>query len=282
MCSSTFGARVKASGGGSLSGIGMGKKVFLHSYEEIISMENLLEAWQEFSLGKTSKKDVEEFAFDLMANLFSLHDRLVAMTYRHESYEAFTVFDPKTRSIHKASVIDRVLHRAVYRKLYPFFDRTFIADSFSCRVGKGTHKALDRFRTFAGKASHNHQKTAWVLKCDIRKFFASIDHAVLIEIVDSRIADKRIVSLLGEIIGSFEANKPGVGLPLGNLTSQLLANVYMNEFDQFVKHFLQVKYYVRYADDFVFLSYDRLFLEAVLSLVTQFLQQRLRLTLHPD
>ena len=178
-------------------------------------------------------------------------------------------------------MIDRVLHRAVYRKLYPTFDPTFITDSFSCRKGKGTHKALDRFRAVAWIASHNHRRTIWVLKCDIRKFFASIDHVTLIHILDQRLDDKRIVNLLKTIVESFHV-EPGKGLPLGNLTSQLFANIYMNEFDQFVKHGLGFKHYIRYADDFVFLSQDRRELQDVLSVVTMFLQQNLHVSLHPN
>lgn len=241
-----------------------------------------MEAWQEFIIGKRARVDAQEFERNLMANLFELHERLRSMTYRHGPYEAFTISDPKTRRIHKATVTDRVLHRAVYRKLYPFFDRIFIADSFSCRVGKGTHKALDRFTAFARQASSNHTRTVWVLKCDIRKFFASIDQRVLLDILDQRIEDKRIVRLLERVVQSFDSGKPAVGLPLGNLTSQLFANVYLNELDRFVKHFLQAKQYIRYADDFAVIAHDRRYLEAILPLIEQFLRGRLCLEMHPD
>jgi retron-type reverse transcriptase len=257
-------------------------KCYVYGYEGIISLENLLAAWQEFVVGKRSRKDVQEFEQTLMENLFALHDCLSTKTYMHSSYEAFGVSDPKPRSIHKATVFDRVLHRALYRKLYPFFDRLFIADSFSCRVGKGTHRALDRFRTMAGRVSRNHTRTCWVLKCDIRKFFASIDHEVLLSILAARISDKDVLWLLGQVIGSFSSGTPGVGLPLGNLTSQLFANVVMDHFDQFVKHRLKVRHYVRYADDFVFLSEDRDWLVERLPEIRDFLSQELRLTLHPD
>ncbi|MBI4599152.1 hypothetical protein HY734_03090 [Candidatus Uhrbacteria bacterium] len=244
-------------------------------------MENLLEAWQEFVKGKRSRDDVQAFERSLMENLFSLHTRLTDMTYRHAPYQAFIISDPKTRHIHKASVADRVLHRALYRRLYPFFDRTFIADSFSCRMGKGTHKALDRFNVFARKVSQNHRKTVWVLTCDIRKFFASIDQRVLLTMLDGYIADKRIVRLLETILQSFSSGIEGIGLPLGNLTSQMLANVYLNAFDQFVKHRLRVKLYIRYADDFVLFSEHREYLENILEEIDAFLFQRLRLSLHP-
>lgn len=255
--------------------------LFGHTYDEIISMENLLEAWQEFAKGKRSRQDVLEFERDLMPNLFSLHGRLKAETYRHAAYAAFTISDPKTRRIHKATVEDRVLHRALYRKLYQFFDRTFIADSFSCRIGKGTHKALDRFDRMARQASKNHRRTVWVLKGDIRKFFASVDQRILLEMVDRRIADKRLVRLLGIILESFSSGDSGIGLPLGNLTSQLFANVYLDAFDQFVKHRLCQKFFIRYADDFAFLSDGRQCLERLLPIAEDFLWRELRLRLHP-
>jgi retron-type reverse transcriptase len=251
-------------------------------FEEIISAENLLAAWEEFIAGKRAKRDVQEFQLRLMDNILALRNDLRNGTYRHGGYQAFNISDPKPRNIHKATVRDRLLHHAIYRVLYPFFDRTFIADSFSCRVGKGTHAAMDRFRAFAYIASKNNTHTCWVLKCDIRKFFANIDHKVLMEIFARRITDERLLSLLREIVESFSSTRPGVGLPLGNLTSQLFVNVYMNEFDQFVKHVLKAKHYIRYADDFVILSSNRDWLEIILPEINYFLQNRLKLQLHPD
>lgn len=125
-------------------------------------------------------------------------------------------------------------------------------------MGKGTHRALNRFRDFAQKESKNHTKTCWVLKCDIRKFFASIDHQVLIKILKENIQDENIIWLLREVIISFYTkDRLNTGLPLGNLTSQLLVNIYMNKFDQWIKHKMKVKYYIRYADDFVVLNKDK-------------------------
>ncbi len=251
------------------------------SYHDIISLENLLEAWREFASGKRSRTDVREFEENLMDNILRLRDDLASKIYRHSEYWAFKISDPKPRDIHKASVRDRLLHHALYRKLYPFFDRTFIADSYSCRDNKGVHKALERFNRFSGKVSKNYTKTGWVLKCDIRKFFASIDHGILTSIIQSYIPDEDICWLLSQIIESFSSTRKGVGLPLGNLTSQLLVNVYMNEFDHFAKHMLRAKYYMRYADDFVLLSSDRASLETQLPLIEAFLMERLRLTIHP-
>ena len=216
-----------------------------------------------------------------MDNILSLHQDLANLTYKHGEYQAFNINDPKPRNIHKASVRDRLLHHAIYRILYPFFDRTFISDSFSCRVNKGTHKALNRFRQFFRNVSKNNTKTCWVLKCDIRKFFENIDHSFLVGILKEYISDQNIIWLLEKVIDSFHS-KPDKGLPLGNLTSQLFVNIYMNEFDQFVKHRLKAKYYIRYADDFVVLSQDKSWLEELVFKVGDFLSERLKLQLHPD
>ncbi len=255
------------------------KKILSHSYNDIISLDNLLLAWQEFIVGKKSKKDVQLFTLNLFDNILSLHEDLASGTYRHGGYESFYVNDPKRRHIHKALVRDRFLHHAVYRILYPFFDRTFIADSFSCRLDKGTHKAINRFRVMAIIVSKNHTRTCWILKCDIKKFFANIDHEILIRILKEYIADEKIIQLLENIIEGFG---DGVGSPLGNLTSQLFANVYMNEFDQWVKRELKARYYIRYADDFVFLSEERDYLELIIPVIDDFLRNRLKLFLHPN
>lgn len=271
-----------------------------HTFNNIISVENLLISWQEFLRGKRKKKDVSVFSMSLMDNIFSLHTELKNKTYQHSSYQAFKINDPKPRDIHKAEVRDRLVHHAIYRILYPYFDKKFIYDSYSCRVDKGTHRAINRFRDFGRIVSKNNTKTCWVLKCDIRKFFANIDHEILKGILTKHIQDTDTLNLLGNIIDSFEnpigltygirtkehiyamADMCKLGLPLGNLTSQLLVNIYMNEFDQFMKHKLKVKYYIRYADDFVILAPDKLCLEEVLVKISEFLENNLKLQLHPD
>lgn len=256
------------------------RSVLQHTYNDIISVENLCAAWQEFICGKRNKPDVQTFARHLEDNIMNLHHDLAAKTYRHGGYHAFRINDPKPRLIHKASVRDRLLHHAIHRILYPFFDRKFVADSFSCRIGKGTHRALDRFRSFARQASKNYTRTCWVLRCDIRKFFEHINHRILLNILATRISDYDILWLLERVIASFSSGL-GRGLPLGNLTSQLLVNVYMNEFDQFVKHRLMARRYLRYADDFVLVSDCRAWLVEQIPRIRAFLAQRLRLELHP-
>ena len=141
---------------------------------------------------------------------------------------------------------------------------------------------MDRFNRYARIVSRNHTRTAWVLKCDIKKFFASIDHGILKDILRQRINNENILWLLAEIIDSFQtADSPRIGLPLGNLTSQLLVNIYMNEFDQFIKRELREKYYIRYADDFVILSKSKIWLEQQLPNIAAYLTNQLKLSLHP-
>lgn len=254
----------------------------IHTYQDIISLENLLQAWKEFIRGKKNKKDVELFQRYLMQNVIDLHNDLYNKKYMHSPYESFKISDPKPRDIHKATVRDRLLHHALYRKLYSYFDKQFIHDSYSCRLSKGTHKALKQFKNYSNKVSFNHSKTVWILKCDVRKFFASIDQGILLIILSKHVEDKDILNLLKNIIQSFNSTEIGKGLPLGNLTSQLLVNIYMNEFDQYMKRTLKTKYYIRYADDFVIMSRDRKYLENVLVEIEKFLGQKLKLQLHPD
>lgn len=291
-----------------------------HSFDEIICLDNLLAAWREFVRGKRDKKDVQEFQRQLMDNLIALNSDLASGRYRHGGYRAFHICDPKPRHIHKASVRDRLVHHAIYRVLYPYFDRRFIPDSYSCRLDKGTHKALARFRSFACSVSQNNTRACWVLKGDIRKFFASIDHDILKGILAEHILDKNILGFIDEVIDSFssvpllskegigvvmnadkaiDVSKPPltclsgrqappwkggekVGLPLGNLTSQLLVNIYLNKFDQFVKHQLKTKYYIRYADDFVIMSDNKNDLTLLLGLIRDYLSRELKLELHND
>ena len=243
--------------------------------------------------GKRKRKDVAGFQLNLMDNILELHNDLKNKTYKHGGYTSFKINDPKPRHIHKASVRDRLVHHAIHRILYPYFDKKFIYDSYSCRKGKGTHKAINRFDAFARKVSKNDTKTCWVLKCDIKKFFASIDHQILKSILAKYIKDKDILWLLNQVIDSFNSPKnpnsliyhisyTNKGLPLGNLTSQLLVNIYMNEFDQYVKHKLKAKCYIRYADDFVILSQSKTKLENYLQCIGIKLRKDLKLEIHPN
>lgn len=199
----------------------------------------------------------------------------------HGAYYHFVVSDQKRRDIHKASVRDRIVHHAIYRSLYPYFDSRFIFDSYSCRNRKGHHRALDRFECYIQKETNNNTKTARVLKCDIRKCFASVNHQILKDILSRDIKCPRTLEILNIIIDSFCAN-PGSGIPLGNLTSQLFINIYLDILDKYVKGILKVDRYIRYADDFIFISQDKYYLHNLWSRISGFLNERLKLSLNPQ
>ncbi len=256
-------------------------KIFHNVFERIITLDNLLAAWREFSRGKRKRKDVMLFEFNLEDNLFLLHKELKNGIYRHSNYTSFFVQDPKLRHIHKAHVKDRVLQQAVFRVLYQIFDPTFIFDSYSSRLEKGTHKAVNRLEKFCRKLSRNNTRQIFALKCDIRKFFDSVNHEILLTIISRRIKDLAALNLIREIIGSFKKTLK-TGIPLGNVTSQLFANSYLNEFDQFVKHKLKVKHYLRYGDDFVILTQSQSEAESLVEPIKNFLAAELALKLHPQ
>lgn len=260
-------------------------KVYHDLFEKIAASEHLFAAWEEFRKGKSSRVDVQEFEIRLEENIFALHRELMTGMYRHGSYSAFMICDPKQRPIHKATVRDRVLHHAVFSALNPVFEPAFIAHSFSCRRNKGTHRGVDALERMLRRVSRNNTRACFALKCDVRKFFASVDHSVLLEILARRIKDDRVLRLLENIIASFSSESPklnsGKGIPIGNLTSQLFANVYMNEFDQFMKHELGIRHYVRYTDDFVIVENNEETLRSLLLPISNFLQKKLHLDLHP-
>ena len=250
-------------------------------FYRLVSLENLFDAWRRFCKGKRSRQDVMEFEYYLEDNLFALRDSLLKGMYRHDPYQSFTIFDPKQRSIHKASVRDRVVHQAVVNIIEPPFERQFIYDSFSCRLEKGTHAAVDRLRSFLRQVSSNNTKTVYALKCDIRRFFASVDHCLLLLLLRRQIHDRLTIKLLENIIGSFSVTTHR-GIPLGNLTSQLFANVYLHELDRYVKHDLRVRYYLRYCDDFVILTSSRSEAFDWAERIGAFLNNRLKMQLHPN
>ncbi|MCX6722986.1 MAG: reverse transcriptase/maturase family protein [Candidatus Staskawiczbacteria bacterium] len=255
---------LKQSGGGL-----KGQDIFF----KITSVENLFLSWKEFKKGKTRKLDVVLFEKDYRNDIYNLRAELLAKTYKHEKYQSFFVKDPKLRHIHKASVRDRVLHHAVFRILYPIFDKCFIADSYSCRVGKGTHKAVNRLECFASGDRNN----LYALKCDIKKYFDSINQDILMSLLERKIGDKNVLWLINKIIKSFPK-----GLPLGNITSQLFANIYLNELDKFIKHKLKLKYYIRYCDDFIIVEHDEAYLRKLIPIINAFLMGTLKLALHPN
>jgi len=252
-------------------------KIYKNIFEKIVSLENLFNAWDEFKRGKRGKMDVMRFERNLEHNLLQLQRDLVAKRYKHGSYHAFYITDPKQRHIHKASVRDRIVHHAVFTILNPIFEPTFIFDSYSCREGKGTHKGIDKLKTMVGKASGYNRWPTYILKCDIKKFFQSVNHVILLEFLNRKIKDPDAMGLINEIVESFSD-----GLPIGNLTSQLFANVYLSELDHFVKGGLKVRFYIRYTDDFVMVSNSVVQFRAWFGAIRIFLKQKLKLTPYPS
>ena len=260
-------------------------KIYKNIFKNIISLENLFSAWDKFKSDKQKKQDVQRFEWQLEENIFKLHRDLKYHRYKHGAYTSFYIQDPKQRHIHKATVRDRVLHHAVFAVLNSIFEPTFISNSFSCRVNKGTHKGIDILDKITRQVSGNAFKPCLVLKCDVRKFFGTVDHIILLDIIHKRINDSEAMWLLEEIIESFTSKYSTIfrrkGLPIGNLTSQIFANIYLNEFDQFIKHKLKVKHYIRYTDDFVIVARNKLYLENIITLISSFLTKKLALELHP-
>lgn len=214
-------------------------------------------------------------------HVFELHEELQSGNWRHGNYEPFTICDPKQRLIHKATVGDRLVHQAIVSTIEPAFERQFIYDSYSCRKGKGTHAAVARLKSFLRVVSQNNTRTVYALKCDIKQFFATIDHTILRKLLAVHIQDKGVLALLDEVIDSL-STAPGKGIPLGNITSQLFANIYLHELDWFVKQKLGEKYYLRYCDDFILISHSRKHLESLIQSIIDFLERDLKLAMHPD
>ena len=260
-------------------------ETYTNVFQNIISSEHLFTAWDAFKRGKRARPDVQAFERDLEENLFQLHRELAAKTYRHGAYADFYIRDPKQRHIHKAAVRDRVLHHAIFSALNPIFEPTFVPTSFSCRMGYGTHRGVKALAAALRKVSKNGTARCFALKCDVRRFFEGVDHGVLRRILERRIRDTDARWLLADVIESFTApsstSSEGRGIPIGNLTSQLFANIYLNDFDQFVKHQLRIPYYFRYTDDFVIVDGSGERFGAWLDAIRQFLRVRLKLELHP-
>ncbi len=261
-------------------------KVSHNTYYKLTTKENIFRGFKEFLKGKKRKQDVINFSKNRDANLESLHREFISKTYLPGKYSQFIVRDPKTRIIHKANVIDRIVHHIVSDVLEDSYDSTFIYHSYACRKNKGTHKAVLALQKMGTKESKNNRRICWILKCDISKFFASVNHQALLEILSRRIKDQDFIELLEKIINGFHSDKTvdltnKKGIPIGNLTSQLFSNIYLNELDQFVKHKLKVRFYLRYADDFAFISYDRGYLLGLIGPLQKILKDTLDLELHP-
>lgn len=265
-------------------------KSFNRLYEKIVSFDNLLLAAKKARKGKKENLQTAKFHFNLENELFKLQRDLKAKEYKPGKYKTFYVYDPKKRMISASPYRDRVVHHALCNTIEPLFNQTFIFDTYANRLGKGTHKAIDRYQVFS-------KKFRYVLKCDIRKFFPSIDHQLLKQELHRKINCRSTQWLINTIIDHsnpqeehfqwFEGDNLFTpidrrkGLPIGNLTSQFWGNVYLNRFDHFIKEELQVKGYIRYVDDFVLFGNDKSQLNYWKKSVEAYLAN-LRLLLHPN
>lgn len=246
-------------------------------YEELVSVENLFDSWRTYKKGKSRKADVMEFERHLEDNLFSLHEKLKTGNYVHAGYSYFRISDPKKRDIWKAAVRDRIAHQALYAYLCKTYEPLFIDFSFSSRKNKGTRKAVLALSGAAKDLRKNRGKCL-AMKCDVRKYFGNIDHKILLSILRKNIADDKIFNLLKIVVESFNKDA-GKGIPLGNITSQVFANIYLNELDEFTAGLPDVKYFVRYNDDFIVLERNKERLFADIEKIKLFLKQRLELEL---
>ncbi len=259
-------------------------------YEKLCSTENLTLAFNKAKKGKSKKEYVINFEYNLESNLKELRNELINKTYSPNPLKKFMIKDPKTRTIHASIFRDRIVHHVIVNLLEPIFDKIFIYDSFASRKNKGTHNAVIRFKSFIRKVSSNgsliknpysnNSIKGFVLKADIKHYFDSIDHKVLINILKRKIEDKDFIWLIQKVLDNFETEK-GKGLPLGNYTSQFFANVYLNELDYYVKQILKSKCYIRYVDDFVILHKNKKRLEYFKNCIDNYLPC-LKIKLHPD
>ncbi len=229
-------------------------KTWKRLYPELCSFANLYEAARKAQRGKRCRPDVFAFHARLEENLFALQRELEERAWRPGKYREFYVQEAKRRLICAAPYRDRVAHHALCNVIEPLFDRSFIFDSYACRRGKGTHAAADRYTAFSRRAKY-------VLKCDIARYFRSIRHDVLYAQLARRIADSDTLWLCARILDSWGGSgllwPEGLGIPIGNQTSQFFANVYLNDFDHWMKEEMRCTHYIRYVDDFVILDDDK-------------------------
>jgi len=249
-------------------------------YSEIISINNLILAFKKARKGKTKKDYVIEFESNLKENILQLYHELKEEIYQPKPLKTFILRDPKTRKISKSAFRDRIVHHAIYQIIEPIFDKTFIDGCCANRVAKGNLYAINLFEKYKRRISKNNTSECFVLKADIKHYFFEVNQNKLIGILRRKIKDEKTINLINKILKNYPNKEKG--MPLGNLTSQFFANVYLNELDRFVKHKLKAKYYIRYVDDFVILHKSKIPLEIWKAKIDNFLRQELKLELHKD
>lgn len=227
-------------------------KTYSNLFEEIVSFPNLLAAYFEARRGKMNCASIMKLNRNYEDVIFTLQKELREKTWEPKQYREFLcVTEVKRRIINAPAFEDRIVHHAMAKVIRPLFERKYIYDSYATIKNKGTHKAVYRVQDFLKRAARRGE-SVYILQCDISKYYQSIDHDVLIEQIERTIRDKEVVELWKKIIDGF--SDTGKGVPIGSLTSQLAANIYLNVLDHFIKECMQIKYYVRYMDDFVLIG----------------------------
>ena len=275
----------KTGGGGPM-------QTYRNLYNKLCSFENLHIAFRKAKRNKGFNLHIAEFELNLEAELFKLKHELETTTYEPRPLRQFPIREPKTRLISASHFRDRVVHHALCNVIETIFDKTFIYDSYANRKFKGTLAAVLKFDEYKRKVSgngrllpdakDNNQVFGYALKADIRHYFDTVDHEILIRIIERKIKDEKVLWLIKKILDNHVSELPGKGMPIGNLTSQFFANIYLNELDYFVKHKLKAKHYIRYVDDFMLLNPTKQILEEWKNQINGFLKNNLKLDLHPE
>ena len=247
-------------------------------YPKIYDFANLENAYRKARRGKRYFNEALRFSANLEENLINLQNHLIWKSYKQGEYRHFTVVEPKKRQISALPFFDRVAQHAINNILEPIFDKRFYYHSYACRAGKGTHRASGQLKEWLRNLSYDG-KPLFALKADISNYFATVDHERLKKLLNRVIKDPDALWLCNQIIDSGGEN--GRGIPVGNLTSQLFANVYLDALDKFIKEQLRARYYIRYMDDFVILSHDKKELQTIWREVENFLFADLALRLNP-
>ncbi len=251
-------------------------KRYNNLFSQVIDLKNIHSAYLKTRRRKRYAKKALTFTYNLERNLLGIKKELYLQDYRHGKYNEFFVCDSKKRRIKAPCFKDRVVHHSLCNIIEPIFDKSFVFDSYACRIGKGTHKGVERLKSFL-----KNENNCYCLKCDISKYFDSINHDILMSLIKRKIKDKKTIWLIQEIIRSSHKDEAGKGIPIGNLTSQLFASVYLNELDQFIKHDLKQDSFIRYMDDFLILGKDKKEMHILKDQIKLFLINNLRLKFNP-
>lgn len=247
-------------------------------WPQVVDFGSLYTAWREARCGKRYYDEVLRFYGCLEDNLLAIQQALIAGTWFPSPCREFVIREPKLRLVQAPTFADRIVHRSLVKAIEPSFERRFIADSYACRKDKGPHEASKRLHSFITTASANWHNP-YALKADIKSYFPSIRHDILLCQISRSLGDVKVLDLCEKIV--LKNGFTDAGLPIGALTSQLFANVYLDKFDHFVKDELGIKFYVRYMDDFIIVGRDRQCLQATLKGLENFLNSQLKLRLNP-